>query len=730
MGTPMDSMDAAEAPSGGRASDPLDPTVVSLATIVGELLGPPVEGRPVPLVHPARWLGDTAAAPVRTGAAIEAALAAAFLARVAGAGHPTYDAAVSLLDRPPDDAPVEVVDIFQRTVRLSIDEVERVATHDPRFAATLVQTADRLRDPALDGSDAAEACWAVFIPEAVGIIGREAAREAALRGARQVTLRRLADDPMRDPGREVLFTSNVLLTLPTAGSATAELPYPPDVIEAIHEASRAPQQFWYDHPIQIGVPPDANELVYGLRGLDAAIGFERHRAPASEHDASPVVCLLSVSVTHEALQRIARPYVEAELGRSGALDHLEVYVVTEDDARRLLDAVLPDDGIGGASADAEADVALRAAFGVDGEYGRHYTFLKAIAALWHVVVDPAVRATFKIDLDQVFPQDVLVAETGQSAFEHLTTPRWGATGIDASGREVELGMIAGALVNERDIGRGLFTPDVPYPKRARTPDEHVFFSVVPQAVSTRAEMMTRYDSGALDGTHAALERIHVTGGTNGIRVDTLRRHRPFTPSFIGRAEDQAYVLSTLGQSGPRLAYVHEPGLVMRHDKEAFAGDAIAAAHVGKLIGDDVRILLFSAYVDAVAGPGEDGTLDRSAIKTLLDPFTGAFVSRIPTTVVMIRFALRILDFFTRGDDASGRAYARDGARRIAAAMAVTSDAEALRTTVERERAGWARFYDTLDALEASLAAGDPAAVGRQRAAREILEVCRVRSPGH
>ncbi len=91
---------------------------------------------------------------------------------------------------------------------------------------------------------------------------------------------------------------------------------------------------------------------------------------------------------------------------------------------------------------------------MDGAYGRHYTFLKAVTALWQVLVDPDVRGTFKIDLDQVFPQAELVAETGASAFEHLETPLWGALGVDPDGRELELGMIAGALVNERDIGRG------------------------------------------------------------------------------------------------------------------------------------------------------------------------------------------------------------------------------------------------------------------------------------
>jgi hypothetical protein len=245
-------------------------------------------------------------------------------------------------------------------------------------------------------------------------------------------------------------------------------------------------------------------------------------------------------------------------------------------------------------------------------------------------------------------------------------------------------------------------------------------------------MMARYDAPSLDGERTALERVHVTGGTNGIRVDALRRHRPFTPSFVGRAEDQAYVLSALGRPGPRLAYVHEPGLIMRHDKEAFAGEAIAAAHVGKLIGDDVRIIVFSALAgamaDVVTGDGTAG-LDRRAIKRLLDPFTGAFVSPIPRTVALLRFALRTLAFFEGGAGDAGREYARDGARRLAAAIDLTADDEAFRATIERERAGWALYYDTLDALEAGIGAGDAEARRRRGLARTIIEGSRVLTAG-
>ncbi len=491
--------------------------------------------------------------------------------------------------------------------------------------------------------------------------------------------------------------------MPDKSTDIDSLPYPADLRAAIRDAAAEPQRYWFDHPIQIGVEPAANELLYGLRGLDDAI--------AAEPDAGRVTCLLSVSVTHQRLAPIARRYVEAELARDGRLRHVDVVVVTEHDTRRLIDEVLvPALGTAGA----EAAAGLHRVVGVDGRYGRHYSFLKAVAALWSVAIDPAVHATFKIDLDQVFPQDVLLAETGKTMFGHLRTPLWGATARDADGGELELGMLAGALVNERDIGRGLFTPDVPIPERPPTYDEYVFWSGLPQAISTRAEMMERYDGPAVDGVTRALERIHVTGGTSGIRVDALRRYRPFTPTWVGRAEDQAYLLSVLGRPGRRLAYVHAAGLIMRHDKDAFAGQAMAVAHIGKLIGDDVRILVFSAYLDALALAGAD----VAAIHRLLDPFTGCFASDLPRTLVLLRLALRTLRLFAEGADADARAYAIDGARQLAEAFTTHGDAAFVAAELEVERTAWDHYYDALEGLE-----GGPAHL--RRAAASIIDTCRV-----
>ena len=602
-------------------------------------------------------------------------------------------------------------------------EIEYVTAEHPEVAARLGSAAADL-NASTSVDETREAIWAAFFPQAVGILANEERRIRDLRSARAVTVTRPAPDPMANPARDVLFTSNVLLTIPAASTDVGALPFPQPLRKAIVAAAREPQRYWFDHPIQLGVEPAGNELSYGLRGLDAAVD--------AEPDGGRVTCLLSVSVTHDGLGRVARPWVEAELARAGGLRNLDVVVVTEGDARRLVDEVIgPALALRlGQPAATAAVPGLRAVFGVDGEYGRHYSFLKAIAALWHVAIDPAVRATFKIDLDQVFPQEVLVAETGRTAFGHLATPLWGATALDAEGRDVELGMLAGALVNERDIGRGLFTPDVDLPNRPPHLDEYVVCSALPQAISTRAEMMERYDGPAVDGVGHALERIHVTGGTNGIRVDALRRHRPFSPTFVGRAEDQAYILSVLGQPGPRLAYVHAAGLVMRHDKEAFAGEAMAAAHIGKLVGDDVRILVFSAYADATAGDDVDGSLGREALGRLLDPFTGGFASAIPQTLVLLRMALRTIRMFAADDAEQAREYASAAARRVGEALEAFGDAAALEARVHEERAAWGHYYDALDALEAGIEAGDERALDLCARAADVIDACRIREGGN
>jgi hypothetical protein len=280
-------------------------------------------------------------------------------------------------------------------------------------------------------------------------------------------------------------------------------------------------------------------------------------------------------------------------------------------------------------------------------------------------------------------------------------------------------MIAGALVNEADIGNSLFTPDVVFPRAGLSAEEKIFFSTLPQALSTEAEMMTRYGTSKLDGVNTCIQRIHVTGGTNGIWVGSLRRHRPFTPSFIGRAEDQAYILSVLPRQGMQLGYVHKDGLIMRHDKKAFALDAIEAASSGKLVGDYIRTLFFSEYAKAIAG-------DISRLKHTVDPFTGCFISIIPKTVVFLRFCLKAASFFASGKDEQGFDFVTMGMRRIQTSLEFMDEKKGrLSKSLEKERLGWDIYYDVLDALEKGLEEKDGFAVKLQNKARAIMQQCQI-----
>ena len=672
------------------------------------------EGKACLLFDPAEQLAEEST----NEAEIARALNSAFLIALTGNTHPAAQQAKNYLDRMKSSPDwTSTAEFYLNGIPLIHREIETACRQDPGFsenlrslAAWVTGESNRERTQAL-----AEKIWAVFFPEAVAAQGKKEERIEALRDKRTVSITELNPAPIRKPARELLITSNILLTLPTKIDVSR---WNEEIRTRLASVAREPQLYWYDHPIPLDVDPDKNEALYGLRRLDEALEFEISRGNLAPGEKLP--CLLSVSVTHRGLQDIAREYLEGELNRSGGLQHLDVYLFTETATRQIIEKILAPAAAHYLREEKVSEILN--VFGVDGAYGRHYSFLKAVTAFWSLLIQPDIQATFKIDLDQVFPQEKLVEETGASALEHFLTPLWGARGGDSDGQPLELGMIAGALVNQNDIEKSLFTPDVPFPNRTLSPDEYIFFSTLPQALSTEAEMMTRYDTETLNGKTACLQRIHVTGGTNGILIDSLRRHRPFVPSFIGRAEDQAYILSSLFSDGPRLAYVHKDGLFMRHDKHAFAQEAIQTAHIGKLIGDYIRILYFTAYAKTL-----NDNLTR--VKDITDPFTGCFISRIPLTVVYLRFALKAAALFS-GNPANpqGLEFVTQGAQRIKEALDfIQGENSELRQQYERERKGWNLYYDTLDALEDALSKNDAFAKSLQDRAADIISQCALRS---
>jgi len=379
-------------------------------------------------------------------ASVAQALNAAFLISLAGSMHPALERAKSFMVRMSESTKwADIAKFYMNGIYMVHQEIENMCKHDPDFADRLKTLSEWMsnKEKMDDSEETAEKIWSVFFPEASGIRADKEKRIKALRAKRTVTIKELNTTPITDPARQILFTSNVLLTIPTALKSPDELPFRGRLKKKLLEIIHEPQLYWYDHPIQVGTEPEKNEALYGLRGLEAALEFERDRGNMPLE--TKAICVLSVSVTHRGLRDIAKRYLEEEFHRSESLKNIDVYVFTESNTQRIIDEILTP----AASHYLQCENAkeLLTVFGVDGEYARHYSFLKAIAAFWSIFIQPEIRATFKIDLDQVFPQKKLVEQSGASAFEHLKTPLWGAHSLDSDGQSLELGMIAGALVN-------------------------------------------------------------------------------------------------------------------------------------------------------------------------------------------------------------------------------------------------------------------------------------------
>lgn len=605
-----------------------------------------------------------------------------------------------------------IVQFYRKGLKAIETEFINYAGATPDFAAQLKEVSKQLElleTPVLSENEI-NLIQKIFCPSCVVDSKQKSVEQ--LRKKRNVKIETLNPDPITDPVKQILFTSNILVTTPLPGMDIEQFEISDRLKEKLTSVINEPQKYWFDHPIPMGIEIEKNEAIYGMRGLNEMMEFEQKRGNVSE--GTKLTCLLSASTTHDGLHAIVKDYFEQTFQTAGGFEHLDLYIFSEEDTDALCDEILIP--LAKHYFPGQPFEHLREIFGVDGEYGRHYSFLKAIAAFWQVFIDGDKKATFKIDLDQIFPQEELVDQSGYSALEHFKTDLWGAIGVDSSGRQVELSMIAGALVNQNDIKQGLFTPDVKFTEGQKlNADEMIFFSRLPQAISTVAEMMTRYP---LDEADEVIQRVHVTGGTNGILIDALRRYRPFTPTAFGRAEDQAYLLSVFKGHEPGLRYLHKPGLIMRHDKHAFAAEAIAAAAVGKTIGDFIRILLFSRYAQILPR-------DLDEIKNQTDPFTGAFISPIPQTIVYLRFALKIATLFDQKKTEFASEFQKQGTKRLKYWLEFLFESDQLERQYEMERTAWDLFYDILEQSEKDINHGNQKILEIKKIANNIVKKCKL-----
>lgn len=476
-----------------------------------------------------------------------------------------------------------------------------------------------------------------------------------IRKKRKIKVSKLDEPIIDNPYEEILITSNVLLTMP---KNKENIPY--EYKSKIDFEEK--QKYWYDHPIPIDALDSENEIIYGLQQLNESISIEKNEK---------VTVVLSISCTHDSLNKIAKDYIRYTL-KNYNLNHLMIYAFTDKDVKKMIDIVIKDE---------TKRTEAKNVIGVSGKYGRHYSFLKAVSAFWSYYIDSKIKATFKIDLDQVFDQKALQKYTGKFAFETFKDRLWGAVGIN-NGEEVQLGMVAGALVNKADIKKSLFEPDIKKNESKLVYDQFIFNSQKPQYISTIAEMGKRYKKN-----DDPIIRYHVTGGVNGILVEDLIKYKPFTPSFIGRAEDQAFIMSVIDKKihGKYLRYYHNDKLVMRHDKHNLIKNNIEKSKIDKLIGDYERILIFSHYSSNILKK-------YNYIKEELFPFTGCFITKIPFLTV---YLITLLKTYSLAEESE--AEAQEFLLKISKRLnEITSKIEDgyYNNQFQKEKEVWENFYDS------------------------------------
>ena len=329
-----------------------------LTALLGRLLDPEATAPSLPLFHAGRWLADDADPMAR--------VAAAFLVAASGPAHPDHQRATDILADPPAAAADQAAFYRAGLERIS-SELGAVFEAEPGVADRWDAAIDAL-GAAATADEVAEAAWRALLPAGgrhppsrerahLGAPPRAHRRDRAggqrphhrprARGA--VHLQRAADGSGR-----VHRHRGVALPAPSCARPSVPLPPSPSATGSTTPSRSASNR----RPTSCSTACAAS-MTPSMRSL----------VP------STCTCLLSVSVTHDGLAPIARRYVEAELAREGRLRHLDVVVVTEDDTRRLVDEVLLP-ALGAAGPDAAAG--LHRVVGVDGRYGRHYTFLKAV----------------------------------------------------------------------------------------------------------------------------------------------------------------------------------------------------------------------------------------------------------------------------------------------------------------------------------------------------------------
>ena len=141
-------------------------------------------------------------------------LNAAFLICLCGNKHPCYSEAMDLIENTKNDSNLgNVSNFFSYGSSKIFHELSHLAKQDSTFEIRLHRTASLLEKPPqhVDTGATLENIWGIFFPEGVDILKGITERVRALRNRRRIKITKLNSQALTDPGKQVLFTSNIAL---------------------------------------------------------------------------------------------------------------------------------------------------------------------------------------------------------------------------------------------------------------------------------------------------------------------------------------------------------------------------------------------------------------------------------------------------------------------------------------------------------------------------------------
>ena len=190
---------------------------------------------------------------------------AAFLISLSGDGHSRYTAAVEYLEEMENDPLwTNLVTFYREGISLLLKEFNDFCSKGNNGVALVEALVAKLaqQENSLSFSQTIqEDIWKLFHPEASDILSNKEHQTDILRSKRKIEITNLNPEPVKNVSQEVVFTSNALITIPPAGKKFKDLGIKPGLWNALEEVIQEDQVFWYDHPVQIGVEPDSNEIL-------------------------------------------------------------------------------------------------------------------------------------------------------------------------------------------------------------------------------------------------------------------------------------------------------------------------------------------------------------------------------------------------------------------------------------------------------------------------------------